>query len=50
MRSLATRSVALWVLFTLGSAQAPDTQAPPFDASVRLIYESDARAYYRPCG
>jgi hypothetical protein len=33
----------------LGAAQAPDP-APGWDPTVRLVYESDTRAYYRPCG
>jgi hypothetical protein len=32
-----------------GFAQAPPTEAPA-EPDVRLVYESDTRAYYRPCG
>ncbi len=44
----------------MGAAQAPSTNSPtstttpPLDApwtpDVRMVYESDTRAYYRPCG
>jgi hypothetical protein len=48
MRFLVASWVAWSVLASPGAAQAPETA--PFDATVRLIYESDTRAYYRPCG
>lgn len=32
-----------------GFAQVPAPEAPP-EPDVRLVYESDTRAYYRPCG
>lgn len=33
----------------LGAMQAP-VEAPGWEPTVRLVYESDTRAYYRPCG
>ncbi len=32
-----------------GLGQSPPPTAPP-EPDVRLVYESDTRAYYRPCG
>jgi len=37
------------LLMAPGAAQTPEPAAP-WEASVRLVYESDTRAYYRPCG
>jgi hypothetical protein len=48
MRLLVASWAAWAVLASPGAAQAPQTA--PFDATVRLLYESDTRAYYRPCG
>ncbi len=41
--------VAVLLAAVFGSAQSPPPAAPP-EPDVRLIYESDTRAYYRPCG
>jgi hypothetical protein len=41
--------VAILLAAVFGSAQSPPPTAPP-EPDVRLIYESDTRAYYRPCG
>jgi hypothetical protein len=48
MRFLAAMWVGVWVLTSPGAAQAPESGG--FEPTVRLIYESDTRAYYRPCG
>jgi hypothetical protein len=40
---------ALLVAAVSGFAQAPPAPAPA-EPDVRLVYESDTRAYYRPCG
>lgn len=48
MRGLLTIILLLAVLAT-GAAQ-PTDPAPGWDPNVRLFYESDTRAYYRPCG
>jgi hypothetical protein len=44
-----TTLVAVLLAAVFGSAQTPPPSAPP-EPDVRLIYESDTRAYYRPCG
>jgi hypothetical protein len=41
--------VAALVAAALGSAQSPPPTGQP-EPDVRLVYESDTRAYYRPCG
>ncbi len=55
-------AIGLAALFGLGAAQAPPSgEAPkpatsvvipnaPWNPDLRLLYESDTRAYYRPCG
>ena len=40
---------AALVAVVFGSAQAPPP-APAPEPDARLVYESDTRAYYRPCG
>lgn len=41
--------VAVLLAAVFGSAQTPPPAATP-EPDVRLVYESDTRAYYRPCG
>jgi len=62
MRLPVDIAMPIAVLALLGAAQAPAPQAPstsalppevqpaPWPADLRLVYESDTRAYYRPCG
>jgi hypothetical protein len=41
-------AVALFAaVFAVAQSPAPDALPEP---DVRLVYESDTRAYYRPCG
>jgi hypothetical protein len=47
MRYLTT--IAVLLALAAGGAQAPET-APEWAPDARLVYESDTRAYYRPCG
>jgi hypothetical protein len=47
MRYLTT--IAVLLALAAGGAQAPDT-SPAWSPDARLVYESDTRAYYRPCG
>lgn len=44
-----TAVVAALFAVVFGVAQSPAPEAPP-EPDVRLVYESDTRAYYRPCG
>lgn len=46
MRHLTT--IAVLLALAAGGAQAPST--PEWVPDARLVYESDTRAYYRPCG
>lgn len=61
MRLPVVIAMVLAVLALLGAAQAPapqdaatskpePVQTAPWPADLRLVYESDTRAYYRPCG
>ncbi|HEU4929626.1 MAG TPA: multiheme c-type cytochrome [Candidatus Krumholzibacteria bacterium] len=61
MRLPIAIGMGLAVLALLGAAEAPAPQEPstsvpqefqtaPWPADLRLLYESDTRAYYRPCG
>jgi 2',3'-cyclic-nucleotide 2'-phosphodiesterase (5'-nucleotidase family) len=60
MRAGTGIALLLVASFALGSAQAPPSTPPaapapalpeaPWKPDVRLVYESDTRAYYRPCG
>lgn len=43
----AVAAALLAALF--GFAQSPSQPVPP-EPDLRLVYESDTRAYYRPCG
>jgi hypothetical protein len=45
-----TTLVAVLLAAVFGSAQAPPPPSAPPEPDVRLVYESDTRAYYRPCG
>jgi hypothetical protein len=51
MKPIFRMAVALSLLSAaLGSAQTPtETPAPP-EPDARMVYSSDTRAYYRPCG
>jgi hypothetical protein len=43
--------VAILLAMAAGGAEAPPAPAPDAWApDARLFYESDTRAYYRPCG
>jgi hypothetical protein len=42
-------AILLVSILTPGTARAPDETAPA-EPDVRLVYESDTRGYYRPCG
>jgi hypothetical protein len=48
MRILSILSVLL--ALAAGGAQAPSTTDDAWTPDARLVYESDTRAYYRPCG
>jgi hypothetical protein len=48
MRTLLSL-LTLATVLAFGAGSAPE-QSPAPDPDVRLVYESDARAYYRPCG
>jgi 2',3'-cyclic-nucleotide 2'-phosphodiesterase (5'-nucleotidase family) len=59
MHRLAVIGIVFVGIAVLGAAQAPSTDAPkapistpelPWTPDLRLVYESDTRAYYRPCG
>lgn len=61
MRLATLIVIGLVAVIAIGAAQAPpaeDPKAPasvvipnaPWKPDVRLVYESDTRAYYRPCG
>jgi hypothetical protein len=47
MRVLLPTLVLVSIL--LGAAQAPE-ETPAWAPDLLLFYESDTRAYYRPCG
>ncbi|HEX5132287.1 MAG TPA: hypothetical protein VFX92_07360 [Candidatus Krumholzibacteria bacterium] len=46
---LRTAAVVALVAAGLGLARAGETPGAA-EPDVRLVYESDTRAYYRPCG
>ncbi|HEX6790609.1 MAG TPA: hypothetical protein VF247_04795 [Candidatus Krumholzibacteria bacterium] len=49
MRHLST--IAVLLALAAAGAQSPPATDPPLPApDARLVYESDTRAYYRPCG
>ena len=48
MRFLTT--IAVLLALAAGGAQTPSDTTPEFAPDARLVYESDTRAYYRPCG
>lgn len=48
MRHLTT--IAVLVALAAGGAQTPPSTEPVPAPDARLVYESDTRAYYRPCG
>lgn len=48
MRFLSIFAVLLAV--AAGGAQAPSAPTDEWVPDARLVYESDTRAYYRPCG
>ncbi len=61
MRLRTLASIGLAAAFGLGAAQTPPSEPAkpaasvvlpdaPWQPDVRLVYESDTRAYYRPCG
>ncbi len=61
MRPANLIAIGLAAAVAVGAAQAPPSDPPqptpglvipnaPWEADVRLVYESDTRAYYRPCG
>lgn len=59
MRHFAGIGFLLVATIVLGGADAPPSKPPttalvlpdaPWTPDVRLVYESDTRAYYRPCG
>ena len=48
MRHLST--IAVLLALAAAGAQSPPVSEPLPDPDARLVYESDTRAYYRPCG
>ncbi len=61
MRLWTSIAIGFAVALGMGAAQAPPSDPPqpnpalplpnaPWQPHVRLVYESDTRAYYRPCG
>lgn len=61
MRLATLIVIGLAAVLAIGAAQAPPSEEPqapasvtlpnaPWQPDVRLVYESDTRAYYRPCG
>ena len=48
MRS--TLVFAILLALAAAGAQSPPVTEPLPDPDARLVYESDTRAYYRPCG
>jgi hypothetical protein len=43
-------SLAIAILLALAAAGAQAPPEPDWAPDARLVYESDTRAYYRPCG
>ena len=42
--------IAVLLALAAGGAQAPPAPDGAGEPDARLVYESDTRAYYRPCG
>jgi hypothetical protein len=42
--------IAILLALAAGGAQAPSPPEEDWVPDARLVYESDTRAYYRPCG
>jgi hypothetical protein len=50
MGSIARITLVFSLLATVLAMAQPESDAPLEEPDVRLVYESDTRAYYRPCG
>jgi len=42
--------IAVLLAIVTGGAEAPPAPVDAWKPDARLFYESDTRAYYRPCG
>jgi hypothetical protein len=42
--------IAILLALAAGGAESPPAQDTAWVPDARLFYESDTRAYYRPCG